>query len=52
LSGLQSFKKKVITEKLSRTSLAQICDEKIYEKVYDAEVVEEEIRVALDQKDK
>jgi hypothetical protein len=42
------LKKKAIIEKLSRTSLAHMPDKdkNIYEKVYDAEVVEDEIRIA------
>jgi len=40
------LKKKAIIEKLSRTSLAHMPDENVYEKVYDAEVVEDEIRIA------
>jgi hypothetical protein len=40
------LKKNAIIEKLSRTSLAHMPDKKVYEKVYDAEIVEDEIRIA------
>ena len=40
------LKKKAIIEKLSRTSLAHMPDKNVYEKVYDAEVVEDEVRIA------
>lgn len=40
------LKKNSIIEKLSRTSLAHIPSENKYEKVYDAEVIEDEIQVA------
>ena len=39
------LKKKAIIEKLSRTSLAHMPDKNRYEKVYDAEIVEDEIRI-------
>jgi len=39
------LKKKAIIEKLSRTSLAHMPDENRYEKVYDAEIVEDETQI-------
>ncbi len=40
------LKKNAIIEKLSRTSLAHMPSKNKYEKVYDAEVIEDEIRIA------
>jgi hypothetical protein len=39
------LKKKAIIKKLSRTGLARVPESNKYEKVYDAEVVEDEVRI-------
>jgi len=39
------LKKKAMVERLSKASLAHTPDKNVYEKVYDAEVVEDEMRI-------
>lgn len=39
------LKKKAMVERLSKISLAHMPDKNVYEKVYEAEVVEDEIRI-------
>ena len=39
------LKKKAMVERLSKISLAHMPDRNVYEKVYDAEVVEDEMRI-------
>jgi len=39
------LKKKAMAERLSKISLAHMPDRNVYEKVYDAEVVEDEMRI-------
>jgi hypothetical protein len=40
------LKKKAMVERLSKISLAHMPDKNVYEKVYDAEVVEDEMRIS------